>query len=263
MEKNEEEFNEKRRQAELLEIRNQMNGYAKGSEEYLALQVQLLERDYDTLTQRQGENDQQFLARRIEAFQALLAARQEYGDAEVAVARQAMENTLNAMQSGSIEAFRQAVEIAQFDLDNLHQEIGESNEAFLARQLEAQRAYREAVQALDDAEAEGQILRKEQEMALLEENSVEYLTRAVELKQIELDTLHQMEGESNDAFRLRELQAEKAFNDSKKKLAQGRVAVFQSYAGAISGLLGGIADAWEAMSDDETGSVSPTFEGIN
>ena len=245
LEKNQEEHAEKVRQAELLEIRNQMNAFEKGSVDFLALQVQLLERDYDTLTKLQGESDQAFLARRIEAFKALLAARQEFGDAEVAVARQALENERTTLE-GTLDAYKKAVEIAQFDLDNLHQNIGESNEAFRARQLEAERAYREAVGALQDADAEEQMTRKEQEMALLEENSVEYLTREVELKQIELNTLHQMEGESNDAFRLRELQAEKAFNDSKKKLAQGRVAIFQSYAGAISGLLGGIADLYEA-----------------
>lgn len=245
LEKNQEEHAEKVRQAELLEIRNIMNGYEQGSVDYLALQVQLLERDYDTLTKLQGESDQAFLARRIEAFKALLAARQEYGDAEVAVARQAMENERTTLE-GTLDAYKKAVEIAQFDLDNLHQNIGESNEAFLARQLEAERAYREAVGALQDADAQEQMTRKEQEMALLEENSVEYLTREVELKQIELNTLHQLEGESNDAFRLRELQAEKAYSDAQKKLVQGRISVFQTYAGAISGLLGGIADIYEA-----------------
>lgn len=247
--KNQQTFDEKQREQRLLEISNIMNGYEQGSQEYLSLQVQLRQEEYDTLFKLQGENDQQFLARKIEAFKALQAANEQYQDAEIAATRKGLENEMNALAAGSIEAYEKAVEIAKYDIDNLHQKIGESNEDFLARQLAAQKAYREAVAQLDDAEMEQGALQIEQRMALLQEGSDAYLSLAVELKQYELDTLHQLEGESNDAFRLRELQAQKAHEDAIRSLWQARLNVMNQAAGAISGIMGSIADALESNTD--------------
>ena len=235
----------KAREAELLEIRNTMQGYEKGSAEFLDLQVQLREREYDTLTRMQGETDQQFLARRIAAFKALQEARQEFAENDIAATRKGLENEMNALESGSITRFEKAVEIAQYDLDNLHRRIGESEEDFRARQLAAEKAYRDAVYALDEEEATRDGLLIQQRMATLEEGSLEYLALAVELKQHELDTLHQMEGESNEAFRLRELEAEREYSDALKAEWRGRLNVMQQAVAGVSGILGSLADLME------------------
>ena len=112
---------------------------------------------------------------------------------------------MNALATGSLDQLAKAVELAKYNLDNIHQAIDESDDAFLARRLEAQQAYQGALQAQYDAEVEEGRQQYEQRLATLEENSLAYLDAEVALKKYELDTLHQLEGESEEAFRTRQL----------------------------------------------------------
>ena len=186
--KNQEAHDERERRARVLELENIRDGYVKGSAAYLAAQVDVLQEQYDTLTQKAGETDAEYLARRIAAFRALTDARRE----------------------------------------------------------------------VEDAETAREVKRRENELALLEDGSTAYLEKSIELKKYELDTLHQIEGESDDEFRARQLIAEKAYNDEHKKLVQARISLAQTWAGNISGLMGGIADAYEAMSDDQEKAAEET-----
>ena len=52
-------------------------------------------------------------------------------------------------------------------------------------------------------------------MDALQEGSKEYLQAQLELRAYELDTLHQMEGESNEQFRARQIAADKKYKDAK------------------------------------------------
>lgn len=101
------------------------------------------------------------------------------------------------------------------------------------------------VDEFSDAQMEEEKLILENRMNEQQEGSLEYLAAAVELKKFELDTLHQAETESNEAFRAREIQAQKDYEGAQKNLIQGRISMFQSYAGAVSGVLDGIADLYE------------------
>lgn len=186
--KNQEAHDEKQRRLQVLELENIRDGYKKGSAAYLEAQINVLQEQYDTLTQKTGESDAEFLSRRIAAFRALQDAREAYADAETA----------------------------------------------------------------------REVQRRESELALLEDGSTAYLEKSIELKKYELDTLHQLEGESDDEFRARQLIAEKAYNDEHKKLVQARISLAQTWAGNISGLMGGIADAYEAMSDDQEKAAEET-----
>lgn len=174
--KNQEAFDEKQRDAELLAIANRRDALEQGSEAYLAASVELAEKTYDTLTQKQGESDDQFLARRIAAYNALLDAQTAYDDAVEERERLAVQNRMEEAVTGSQE----------------------------------------------------------------------YLARAVELKKYELDTLHRLEGESDEAFRSRQLAAEKAYVDARKALWQSQLDTMNQIAAATSGILGSIADMYEA-----------------
>ena len=68
----------------------------------------------------------------------------------------------------------------------------------------------------------------------------------MELKQYELDTLHQLEGESDEEFRARQLAAEKAHSDAMKAVWDARVQMFSESVGATSGLLSSLADLYES-----------------
>lgn len=186
--KNQEAHDEKVRAAQVLELQNIRDGYKKGSAAYLAAQIEVLQEQYDTLTQKTGETDAQFLARRIAAFRALQDAREAYADAET------------------------------------------------------------------DRERK----RRENELALLEDGSTAYLEKSIELKLFELNSLHKVEEESEDEFRARQLIAEKAYNDERQKLAEARIAIAQTWAGNIAAFATSIADAYEAMSDDEEKAAEQT-----
>ena len=152
---------------------------------------------------------------------------------------------MNALATGSLDQLSKAVELAKYNLDNIHQAIDESDDAFLARRLEAQQAYQGALRAQNDAEVEEGRQQYEQRLATLEENSLAYLDAEVALKKYELDTLHQLEGESEEAFRTRQLQAEKEYYDAKKAQVQSWMQTLSGMASGVSSILGSIADAME------------------
>lgn len=96
------------------------------------------------------------------------------------------------------------------------------------------------------ASNERTILSFQNEMNKYKEGSIQYLEAAVQLKEVELNTLHQMELESDEAFYARKLAAEKAYNDAKKDLVNKRVDMMQNAMAATSGMLSALADAYES-----------------
>lgn len=179
LKKNREEYNEKQRQAALQELANFRDGFDKNTAAYMEAQIAYLEEASETLQQKVGESDQAFLARRIEANEALKQARLDYQDWQMEQEELEMENRLTLTQ-------------------------------------------------------ENQYLEMENEVAFNE------------WKLAKVREYGQLEGETEAEFRARDLAAERAYNDSKKKLADARRQIFQTYAGAVSSLLGGIADLYEA-----------------
>ena len=177
--KNREEYNEKQRQEALRELANFRDGFDKNTAAYMEAQIAYLEEASETLQQKVGESDQAFLARRIEANEALKQARLDYQDWQREQEELEMENRLTLTQ-------------------------------------------------------ENQYLEMENEVAFNE------------WKLAKVREYGQLEGETEAEFRARDLAAERAYNDSKKKLADARRQIFQTYAGAVSSLLGGIADLYEA-----------------
>ena len=247
--KNKEDYDEKVRTEELKALRNRAETYRRGSVEYLAAVEEVAARDYDTMKRKLDETDAEWEARRLAAARALAEAQQETADAVVAEGRLVMENEMQALAEGSVDQLRKAVEIAAYDIDNLHQQIDETDDEFLARRLAKQDEYRAAVEALDTAEVEQGKQAYLQRIATLEEGSLAMLDAQVELKKYELDTLHQLEGESEDEFRTRQLEADKAYYAAKKAQAQAWLQTMSTMASGVSGILGGIADMMEANTD--------------
>ena len=224
---------------------NRAEAYRHGSVEYLAAMRDVAALEYDQMKRQMDETDAEWQARRLAAARKLAEAQQSTTDALIEEGRLALENEMNALATGSLDQLAKAVELAKYNLDNIHQAIDESDDAFLARRLEAQQAYREALQAQNDAEVEEGRQQYEQRLATLEENSLAYLDAEVALKKYELDTLHQLEGESEEAFRTRQLQAEKEYYDAKKAQVQSWMQTLSGMASGVSSILGSIADAME------------------
>ena len=224
---------------------NRAEAYRHGSVEYLAAMRDVAALEYDQMKRQMDESDAEWQARRLAAARKLAEAQQATTDALIEEGRLALENEMNALATGSLDQLAKAVELAKYNLDNLHQAIDESDEAFFARRLDASQAYQDALRAQNEAEVEEGRQQYEQRLATLEENSLAYLDAEVDLKKYELDTLHQLEGESEEAFRTRQLQAEKEYYDAKKAQVQSWMQTLSGMASGVSSILGSIADAME------------------
>ena len=233
------------------QLENRMNAYEQGQVEYLALAVELKQHQVDTLRQLDDESDAEFEGRQLEAVKALAQAKQSLTDATIAEARQELENTMNALADGSVEQLSAAVDLARYDLDNLYQQIGESDAEFQARRLETERTYQASLEALYQGEVDLEHQRRENRMNELVAGSEEYLAAAIELKQYELDTLHQMESESNEDFRARQLAAEKEYTGAKQSLLEKQVSDLSSYASNASNIFSSVADILESSTEDD------------
>ena len=245
LQKNQQEHDNKVLAEELRTIANRRDTFQKGSVEYLAVQEEYAAKELDSLKRQMDETDAEYAARRLAAQRALKEAQNATQDAIIAEGALALQNEMNALREGSVEQFAKAVELAQYNLENLYQGIDESDDAFLARRLEAQKAYREAVAAQNDAEVEAGRLQYEERLAALDEESLAYLDAEVALKKYELDTLHQLEDESEEEFRIRQLEADKAYYKAKKAQVKSWMDTLAGMASGVTSILGSIADAME------------------
>ena len=245
LQKNQQDHDNKVLAEELRTIANRRDTFQKGSVEYLAVQEEYAAKELDSLKRQMDETDAEYAARRLAAQRALKEAQNATQDAIIAEGALALQNEMNALREGSVEQFAKAVELAQYNLDNLYQGIDESDDAFLARRLEAQKAYREAVAAQNDAEVEAGRLQYEERLAALDEESLAYLDAEVALKKYELDTLHQLEDESEEEFRIRQLEADKAYYKAKKAQVKSWMDTLAGMASGVTSILGSIADAME------------------
>lgn len=107
----------------------------------------------------------------------------------------------------------------------------------------------ERAQAAAQREAEAEHQRYVNRMNAQEEGSREYLEAAIELARYELDTMHQMVEESDEAYYARRLEAEKKYLDAKKGLKELEKEIMMSGVAAVSGVMSSLADAYESSNE--------------
>ena len=147
------------------------------------------------------------------------------------------------------------IELAKYDLSALYQKEGESAEEYAVRVAKATNELKalenqQAKQTADEA-YDAQHLVYENRMNALMEGSAEYLEAELALKAFELDSLHKLEEESDEEFRARQLAADKAYREAKDALLMAQITSMQRYAGAVSGIMGSIADILESGTEDD------------
>lgn len=258
LQKNQQDHDNKVLEEELQSIANRRDALQRGSVEYAQVQKEYAERALDGMRQQMDETDAEFQARKLEAQRTLAEASNALTDAVAKETADGLKAEMAALREGSVEQLALALELAKKNLENTYQGIDESLDEYNRRRLEAEKAVRVAEDNLSAGQIDADRVLLEQRMAGLEEGSIEYLTRALELKQFELDSLHQYEGESNEEFRLRELQAEKEAAEARKDIWKASIAMMQQAAGGVSGILGSIADMYESnteMSEEEAKKV--------
>ena len=231
---------------ERIKMENKMNIYTAGTKEYMKAQMELRKWELDNLRQGTDETNVEFNQRRLAAQREYAESVQEYNNKIIESGRLAYENIVNSAARGSEGQLEAIVNLKQYELDHLKKQMGETDDEFYARQLAARQEYNDAVQALVDRQTEDERLALETKMNAKRDNQFAFLQSQIELKKFELDTLHQLEGESDAEFKARQLQKEQEYIDAKRALASEQIALAQNVASGVSSILSSIADAYES-----------------
>lgn len=231
---------------ERIKMENKMNVYTAGTKEYMKAQMELRKWELDNLRKGSDETNVEFNQRRLAAQREYYESVQEYNNKIIESGRLAYENIVNSAARGSEGQLEAIVNLKQYELEHLKKQMGETDDEFYARQLDARQEYNDAVKALVDRQTEDERLALETKMNQNRDDQFAFLQSQIELKKFELDTLHQLEGESNEEFRARQLQKEQEYIDAKRALAAEQIALAQNVASGVSSLLSSIADIYES-----------------
>lgn len=172
-----------------------------------------------TLTARQA------LQQQMLALDEKYAQDVEALDKEIAERRAQVErDTQLAMLHGNEDAILQAkITMKQEEIDAMHRMENESEAEFNLRKLQASNELadmqKEQRMAIQQQEIEEQALALETKLAQLHNDEMAQLEAKLEAKRTEIDTMHQMEEESDAEFKLRQLEAENEFADMEKEIA--------------------------------------------
>ena len=164
--------------------------------------------------------------------------------------KQTLELKLGIAIEGSEEEFKlkQQQLRAQMEMELLNIKLTEEQKLLIRenyQKKEAKLAEERNAQILAAARLEFE--NRIAEMALRQENT---LKMELELKQAELDALHQLEGESDAKFRARQLAAMKAVADKKKEIADYEVQVEQTKYEAIASIIGALSNVMAAFGEE-------------
>lgn len=186
---------------------------------------------------RQASSDA--IARKQEEIDLMLAAVKEGSDAEYQLKLQQNQMAYEA------------------DCAKAEQEIADAEE-LQRRKLLLQQKYDAEADALS-AERDAKLVEDEklavqnrftERMMAAENNLLEQAQIELEQREEALNNLHQMESESDEAFYARSLEAQQAYNNSKKKVTNIENQITQSKLEVTEAVFGGISDAFEALGEN-------------
>ena len=247
-----------RLQAEKALVDAELEVVEVGTEEQLKLQKESVnkQREIDKENARTKIKNKEELNKTLELLDQkydmkIEALDKAHNRQMVAQELQYYNNLLAQTEKGNEGYYVLQIEAKQAVVDSLEKLDEESQAAYEARVIAAQSDLKQALRDYDDWVLNEEHLAMQNRMDALQEGSAEYLQAQLDLKQYELDTLHQLEGESNEQFRSRQLAADKAYKDAKDALLMAQIASMQNYAGAVSGLMGSIADVLESGTQDD------------
>ena len=215
---------------------SQLLGIVKdGSESQFKIENTIAKKEYDlaVANAKQKITNASELQRTLEmlekAFRVKLQKlQQDHDNKLLAEELQAIANRRDAFQKGSVEYLAVQEEYAKKEQDNLRRQMDETDAAFEARKLAAQKSVKEAQNAVQDAIIAEGALQLQNEMNALREGSVEQFEKAVELAKYNLDNLYQGIDETDDAFLARRIAAQQEYQAAQQELAdaeteQGRI----------------------------------------
>lgn len=184
--------------------------------------------DLNTLSneeiQKQISNEQ----RRIEL---MLATVKEGSEKEFELRKQQLELQMNA-------------ELSNTEITEQEKQLIRDKYAKQESELVVQRQ-----QEIANKQAEAVRLEFENRIAEAKLQGEDELQIKLELRKQELDNLHQLEGESNEEFRARQLEAEQAYVDAKEEISNREIDIQQKKAQALSAVASGLSSMLEAAGE--------------
>ena len=232
---------------------------AEGTQERLNKQKELSAKEYEISVNNAKAKikNQDELNKQLELLEQIHNANMEKMDrdfqqAQVDQAIQAQENELAVLEKNSAAYLQKAIELKQIQVDTLAQMDGESDAEYQARVIAAQEALKQARLDFQEWEREQEAIEQENRLTLVQENQFQEMENEVALREWQLEKVREygrLEGETEAEFRARELAAEKAFYDAKKKQRDTWLNTMVGAAGAVSGILGSIADMYESNTE--------------
>ena len=241
---------------------------AKGGETEYKIRNTIAKKDRDLaeVNARQKITDAKELARTLalidKTYQITLAKnRQDYNEQQRKLMLQDLANYRDGFEKETAAYMEANIAFLEESYNTLRQKMDESDADFLARRIAANEALKKARKDYLTWEREQADLKRENDLTVLEGDTLKEKENAVALAEWRLEKIReygQLEGETKEEFRKRELEAEKNYNDTLAALAEARLKIGQTWASNISGLLGSIASAYEAMADDEEKAAEQT-----
>lgn len=198
-----------------------------GSEEQYELQKELRDKEYEidifnAKTRMKNASDLnealKLLAQKYNVD--MLELEKAYSRKKIELQSKTLENEMNAYDKGQKGYYEAQVAYRQFVFDNLEKLDSESIEEFSAKVTQAYKALRDAQNQQRDWNIEIERQRLENEMNEYESGQDEFYQKKVTLLKYQLDNLHKTEEESNEAFRTRQIQAQKEYDDAVQEQAE-------------------------------------------
>lgn len=252
---------------DLKEFRDQFNALQELQESSFTRQT----KQQNTLNSLRQEAATKISEQQKAEAEALVAAKQK----EVEEVRKAEDELLKLITDGR-ERQRQEVEVAyERQIEDLKTRLQtekdlttEAQQAINTQIIALEQQKQMELQTLSQEALQDEIQRKQEEFqTLLEQEKEQIQVRfetlleqnvdneqakleiELEQKQAELEALQQLEGESQEAFNLRKLKAQNAYNAQKKKLNDYEVQMEQAKLGAISQITGSLAGLFDVMGE--------------
>lgn len=249
----------------------EINAVTKGSSEYYSLVYELRKKEHDDIIKigkLQNETDADYKLRvqastetwRQSAIEYSNALREEKLNPWIVIATNAKE--------GSIEEAAALQKVAEMRVNYLEKDkkylktLGITEQEYELMIAEANKEYQHSIDEtiLRTDEATQRQLDNAATMATMEfgSDSVEAYNARLEAAQNYYDNLFQLQDESNEEFKARQMEAEQAITDLKAKHLQQQLNNYMELANGIGSIMGSIADFYadEIKSEVDAGKIS-------
>lgn len=213
-----------------------------------------LRTETDLTTKARTAINQQIAALEQQKNQALQKLSDEELEKELENRQKLISLQLEAVKEGSEQEYQLRMQqlVAARDAELNEKELTEQMKLAIVAKYNKQ---------MDDLSArhDAEILQKQQdairvrfetEIAQAYGNEQEILRIKLEQKQAELDAIHQLEGESTEAFNLRKIEMQNEYLAAKQELANKEIEIEQAKYEVAASIAGGLSSVFETLGED-------------